>query len=189
MYQFCISGSSHGKGVAEGKELAKAAGRALAKAGHALITGSTVGLPNYAAEAYKAAGGVMSVGLSPARTKIEHVLKYHFPVKAYDVIIYTGLHYTGRDSMLVTSADALISVSGRIGTLHEFAVAIEAETPVGFLEGGGGISVEIKDILKAAGKSTHDTEQIVFSSDPEELIQKLVSVLNKRRENYLDLYR
>lgn len=189
MYQICISGSSHGKGVVEGKQLAQAAGRALARAGHSLLTGATVGLPNYAAEAYKAAGGIMSVGLSPATSKVEHVLKYHLPLKAYDTIVYTGLHYTGRDSLLVNSADAVICVSGRLGTLHEFTIAMETETPIGFLEGGGGISEQIGGILEAAGKSDHDNSHIVFSSDAEELVAKLVALLNKRRENYMDLYR
>ena len=81
MYQICVSGAAKGHSVEEGKELAQAAGRAIAHAGHSLLTGATVGLPNYAAEAYKAAGGLMSVGISPASSKIEHVVKYRLPTK------------------------------------------------------------------------------------------------------------
>lgn len=187
MYQICFSGAAKGNSVEEGRSLAQGAGRAIAKAGHSLLTGATVGLPNYAAEAYKAAGGKMSVGISPASSKIEHVLKYHLPVKAYDTIIYTGLHYTGRDTLLVNSADAVLSVGGRLGTLHEFTVAMETDTPIGFLNGGGGISEEIGHILAAAGK-THSSN-IVFSDEPNDLIKRLEEILNKRRENYLDLYR
>jgi uncharacterized protein (TIGR00725 family) len=113
MYQICVSGAARGDSVEEGKELAAELGRAIAKAGHALLTGATIGLPNYAAEAYKKAGGTMSVGISPASTKVEHVLKYHLPVKAYDTILYTGLHYVGRDSLLITSSDAVVSLGGR----------------------------------------------------------------------------
>ena len=49
--------------------MAIAMGLPLPKAGHSLLTGATIGLPNYAAEGYKAAGGRMSVGLNqlPAR--------------------------------------------------------------------------------------------------------------------------
>src|SRR5689334_158950 len=119
MYQICVSGAAKGESVEEGKELAMAVGAAIAEAGHALMTGATVGLPNYAAEGYKAAGGKMSFGISPAGSKVEHVRKYRLPTEAYDVILYSGLHYVGRDSLLITSSDAVVSIGGRLGTLHE----------------------------------------------------------------------
>src|ERR1700750_130206 len=103
MYQICVSGAAKGDSVKEGRLLAEEMGVAIAKAGHALVTGATIGLPNYAAEAYKKAGGKMSVGISPASSKVEHVLKYRLPVKAYDTILYSGLHYVGRDTLLITS--------------------------------------------------------------------------------------
>jgi len=186
MYQICISGAARGQSAGEGRELAEAAGRALAAAGHSLLTGATVGLPNFAAEAYKAAGGKMSVGLSPASTKIEHVVKYRLPTEAYDSILFTGLHYIGRDSLLITSSDAVLSIGGRIGTLHEFTIAMETDTPIGFLSGSGGISTEIMDILHAAGESK--SNNIVFEEDPAKLIAKLVSMLDKEHHKYRKLY-
>src|SRR3954454_15248048 len=107
-YQICVSGAAKGASVDEGKHLAKELGAAIARAGHSLLTGATIGLPNYAAEGYKAAGGAMSVGISPASSKIEHVMKYRLPIKAYDTIIYSGLHYVGRDTLLITSSDAVV---------------------------------------------------------------------------------
>src|SRR5215213_8950875 len=100
MYQICVSGAHNGSSAEEGRKLAQQMGVAIAKAGHSLLTGATIGIPNYAAEAYKKAGGHMSLGISPAATKIEHVMKYRLPVKAYDAILYTGLHYVGRDLLL-----------------------------------------------------------------------------------------
>src|SRR3990167_431423 len=102
MYQICVSGASKGKSLEEGRELAKKAGEAIAKGGHVLLTGATVGLPHFAAVAYKKAGGHSSVGFSPASSKIEHVAKYRLPTDAYDVIVYTGMHYVGRDTFVVT---------------------------------------------------------------------------------------
>ncbi|HET9174380.1 MAG TPA: hypothetical protein VFN56_03805, partial [Candidatus Saccharimonadales bacterium] len=93
MYQICVSGAAHGDSVEEGHQLAAAIGEAIAKGGHSLLTGATIGLPNYAAEAYKAAGGLMSVGISPASSKVEHIMKYRLPTEAYDTILFTGLHY------------------------------------------------------------------------------------------------
>ena len=186
MYQICVSGAAKGRSVEEGKELAGQIGIALAKARQSLLTGATVGLPNYAAESYKAAGGVMSLGISPASSKIEHVLKYHLPTKAYDSILYSGLHYVGRDAVLINSSDAVISIGGRLGTLHEFTIAMETDTPIGFLQGAGGVSTEIMDILHAAGESR--SKNVIFSDNADELVQKLVALLDIRNERYKELF-
>jgi uncharacterized protein (TIGR00725 family) len=186
-YQICISGAAKGASVEEGKMLAAQAGEALAKAGHSLLTGATVGLPNYAAEAYKAAGGLMSVGISPASSKIEHVMKYHLPIDAYDTILYTGLHYIGRDTLLITSSDAVVSIGGRLGTLHEFTIAMESDTPIGFLQGAGGVSTEIQEILLAAGKTRADNP-VYFSEDADELLNDLTGFLDKEHAKYHNLY-
>lgn len=177
MYQICVSGAAKGKSVEQGKELAHEAGRAIAKSGHVLLTGATSGLPDHAAHSAKKFGG-KSVGLSPASSKIEHVKKYHLPTGCYDTILYTGLHYIGRDTLLIASCDAVVSIGGRIGTLHEFTIAMEMGKPIGFLQGGGGISTEIKDILKAAGRE--DDENVVFSDDATDLVNKLVAILDDR---------
>ena len=187
MYQICVSGAAKGKSVAEGKDLAMAAGEAIAVAGHSLLTGATVGLPNYSAEGYKKAGGKMSVGISPAASKIEHVAKYRLPTEAYDTILYTGLHYVGRDSLLIQSSDAVISIGGRLGTLHEFTIAMETNTPIGFLQGAGGISTEIMDILHAAGR--HSEDEVVFAETGTEVVARLCAALNSKNKKYAKLYK
>lgn len=186
-YQICVSGAAKGASVEEGKELAYAAGAAIARAGHSLLTGATIGLPNYAAEGYKAAGGTMSVGISPAASKVEHIRKYRLPIEAYDTILYTGLHYVGRDTLLITSSDAVVSIGGRLGTLHEFTIAMETDTPIGFLQGAGGVSSEIQEILSAAG-SVRDTNPVFFSEDSDELIRELTEALDKENKKYLSVY-
>ena len=186
MYQICVSGAAKGNSMTEGRELAWSSGAAIAKGGHSLLTGATTGLPNYAAEGYKEAGGKMSLGVSPAASRIEHVHKYRLPIKAYDSILYTGLHYVGRDTLLIGSSDGIISVGGRLGTLHEFTIAMELGKPIGFLQGSGGISTQIMDILHAAGEE--HSENVVFSEDPEDLIKQLTELLNQKHAGYLDLY-
>ncbi len=187
MYQIAISGAARGESVEEGKLLAQAMGEAIAKAGQALLSGATIGLPNYTAEAYKAAGGLMSVGISPASSKIEHIMKYRLPTKAYDTILYTGLHYIGRDMLLITSSDAVISIGGRMGTLHEFTIAVESSTPIGFLQGAGGISTEIQTLISLAHPLREGME-ILFNDDPDALIRELVAVLDKEHGKYKNLY-
>lgn len=187
MYQICVSGAAKGDSVEEGKELASAVGVEIAKAGHSLLTGATIGLPNYAAEAYKAAGGKMSVGISPASSNVEHVMKYRLPTKAYDTILYTGMHYVGRDNFLITSSDAVVSIGGRMGTLHEFTIAMETDTPIGFLQGAGGISDQIKDLVQIA-QPLRPGAFVTFSDSPADLVVQLTQFLDKENAKYQNLY-
>jgi uncharacterized protein (TIGR00725 family) len=187
VYQICVSGAAKGESVEEGKTLAEQIGRAIAEAGHALMTGATIGLPNYAAEAYKAAGGTMSVGISPAASKVEHVMKYRLPLAAYDTILYSGLHYVGRDALLITSSDAVVSIGGRIGTLHEFTIAIETDTPIGFLQGAGGVSEQIQGLM-ALAHPLRTGAFVTFSESADELIKDLTKFLDNEHKKYHNLY-
>lgn len=185
-YQICVSGAAKGESAEQGKQLAFDVGAAIARAGHSLMTGATTGLPNHAAEGYKKAGGKMSLGISPASTKVEHVLKYRLPIHAYDSILYTGLHYSGRDALLVNSADAVISIGGRLGTLHEFTVAMETDTPVGILQGSGGIGDQIKGLLALMPNA--DPDLVIFDDDPDQLVTKVTHLLDKTHAHYRNLY-
>ncbi len=187
MYQFCVSGAAKGESVEEGRKLAIAIGSAIAENGHTLLTGATTGLPNYAAEGYKKAGGNMSMGISPASSKIEHVLKYRLPTKAYDAILYSGLHYVGRDALLIASSDAVVSIGGRLGTLHEFTIAIETEKPMGLLHGGGGVSDEIAHIMEVT--TPHPASTFVcYSDSANDLVVQLTKHLDEQNAKYLKLY-
>ena len=186
MYQICVSGAAKGQSVEEGKDLARAVGVAIAKAGHSLMTGATSGLPNYSAEGYKSAGGKMSLGISPAATKVEHVMKYRLPTKAYDTILYSGLHYIGRDALLITSSDAVISIGGRLGTLHEFTIAMETDTPIAFMQGAGGVSSEITEILNAAGEQR--SKNVIFGDNADDLVLRLTKMLDEHNKQYKALF-
>jgi uncharacterized protein (TIGR00725 family) len=187
MYQICVSGAARGDSVTQGQLLAEKMGAAIANAGQALLTGATTGLPEHAAIGYKKAGGKSSLGISPAASKVEHVMKYRLPIEWYDAILYTGLHYVGRDVLLINSSDAVVSIGGRLGTLHEFTIAMETHTPIGFLQGAGGVSTEIAYLLELLPNA--HTELVIFDEDPEKLIKKIVHMLNKLHEPYGRLYK
>lgn len=187
-YQICVSGAAKGASVEEGKELAAELGAAIARAGHSLLSGATIGLPNYAAEAYKKAGGQMSLGISPAASKAEHVMKYHLPIKAYDAILYTGLHYVGRDTLLITSSDAVVSIGGRLGTLHEFTIAMEAGVPIGFLQGAGGISDEVQTLMTLS-EPLPGGSAVIFNESADRLIKEVTDHLDSINAKYHNLYR
>ena len=177
----CVSGASKGKTVDLDYDLAFELGRQVALHGHTLITGATIGLPDWAAQGAKSAGG-MSIGISPASSIDEHINKYRLPTTAYDFILYTGLHYVGRDALLVQSSDAVLSVGGRMGTVHEFATAIESHVPVGVLTDSGGTGEEFEHLMIAAGLC-HDgvcdgKHEVLFDSNPEKLLERIVDLLD-----------
>lgn len=187
MYQICVSGAARGESVEKGKELAAAVGRAIAKGGHTLMTGATTGIPYYAAKAYKDAGGKMSVGISPAATKVEHIMKYRLPIVPYDTIIFSGLHYIGRDALLITSSDGVVTLGGRLGTLHEFAIAVESDTPIAVIQGAGGSSDQVDEILKVADREP--SMDIMIGTDPDEMVKGLVAALDRDHRKYKNIYK
>src|SRR5207244_2126536 len=134
-YQICFSGSAKGSSIGPAVKLAADAAREVVKRGHIVISGATRHLPYAAAKAAQLAGGdpVTSIGFSPAASRLAHVKKYQLPIDAYDVIVYTGFEYTGRNLLLVRSSDAVVMVGGRIGTLNEFTIALEEHKPIGVL--------------------------------------------------------
>ncbi len=180
----CVSGAARGQTVEQDYKLAFELGKQVALHGHTLVTGATSGLPDWAAQGAKSVGG-MSIGVSPASSFNEHVNKYRLPTTAYDFILYTGLHYVGRDALLVQSADAVLSIGGRMGTVHEFATAIESHIPVGVLQDAGGVGEEFEHLMIAAGLC-HDgvcdgKHDVFFDTDPEKLVEKIIKLLLKRR--------
>jgi uncharacterized protein (TIGR00725 family) len=153
--------------------IAKELGREIARQGAQIITGATSGFPLYAAEGAKEAGGV-SFGLSPAASKKEHLEVYRLPLKAMDAIIYTGFGFPGRDLMLVRSSDAIVIGCGRIGTIHEFTVAWEANMPLGILEGEWATDEVIRNIIK---NSNRENPNVIFEKDPKVLVTKLLEMV------------
>jgi uncharacterized protein (TIGR00725 family) len=175
-YSICVSGAAGGRTVAGDKPLAEALGIEIARRGHILTTGATVGLPYYAAKAAHQAGGT-SIGFSPAVNIREHLHKYRLPIGVYDFINYTGMHYLGRDVYLVQSSNAVITVGGRTGSLHEFSTAIEARKVCGILTASGGLADFVASILD--NLEVEHRNLFIFDDDPKRLVDKVVAALDK----------
>lgn len=87
--------------------------------------------------------------------------------------MYTGFGYSGRNLLFVRATDAMIFISGRIGTLNEFTIAFEDKKPIGILINSGGISDELDHILNVAKKGRRD---IVTEPDPKILVNKVIAM-------------
>jgi uncharacterized protein (TIGR00725 family) len=184
-YQICVSGAASGDTVQQSHELAYALGKAIAESGHTLTTGATVGLPHFAAQGFmsvKDSEGV-SVGFSPASSIREHISVYRLPTKEFDYINFTGMAYVGRDVHLVRSSDAVITVGGRMGSLHELSTALEAKKVCGILLGSGGLADYVQTLFENIWAP--NIANVVYDNDPEKLVKKVIRKLN---EHYKDFH-
>jgi uncharacterized protein (TIGR00725 family) len=181
-YSICVSGAAAGITVKTGQHLAQALGKAIAEEGHILTTGATVGLPYFAAHGAKEAGGT-SIGFSPASSLREHMRKYRLPQDVFDFINFTGMNYVGRDLYLVQSSDAVITVGGRFGSLHEFTSALEAHKPCGVLIGSGGTADIIPELMKAL--QAPDNDLVIYDDDPVKLVKRMVRLLDKKNKDII----
>ena len=175
-YKICVSGSAVDNCLPGAFTKAEEVGYQIAKQGAVLLSGATIGIPEWATRGAKRAKG-MSIGFSPASTKREHLNTYRLPIKNMDLIIYTGADYSGRNLILTRSADAVIEICGRVGTLNEFTIAFEDKKPIGILLGTGGITDEIKYILKVSKRGKKD---IISDTDPARLVKQIILLLKKK---------
>lgn len=177
-YKICVSGAAETEHCGQGAlELARQMGREIVHHNGVILTGATTGIPHFAARGAKEAGGI-SIGLSPAATEKAHVKTYHLPTDYFDLIIYTGFDYSGRNLLLTRSADAVILICGRMGTLNEFTIAFEDKKPIGILEGTGGTADMVKEIIK---KSYRGHGKIVYDSNPKRLLEKILKLIKKEK--------
>lgn len=177
-YKICVSGAAETDCCAPGAlEKAKEVGREIVRQNGVLVTGATTGIPYWAAIGAKEEGGI-SIGLSPAASEEAHVKSYHLPVDYFDMIIYTGFEYAGRNLLLTRSSDAVIVVCGRIGTLNEFTVAFEDKKPIGILTGTGGMADFVDDIIKEGNRGPG---KIVYDSEPKTLVEKVIELVEKEK--------
>lgn len=177
-YKICVSGSADTSTCSpDALDKSKELGRQIVLHNGVLVTGATTGIPYWAAIGAKEAGGIV-IGISPAASELEHVKKYRLPTDYHDLIIYTGFEYSGRNLLLVRSADAVIEVCGRIGTLNEFTIAFEDQKPVGILENCGGTSEMIRDIIIKGHRGPGKT---VYDPDPKRLIDAVIALIDKEK--------
>jgi uncharacterized protein (TIGR00725 family) len=184
-YQICVSGAASGGTVGSSHQLAYELGEAIARQGKTLLTGATVGLPHYAAMGFMAvedAHGV-SVGFSPATSFREHVATYRLPTKEFDYINFTGMEYVGRDVHLVRSSDAIITVGGRMGSLHELSTALESRKVCGVLLGSGGLADYVPTLLEHI--EAPGSRDIIYDNDPIRLVKKVVEALDAKYADFI----
>lgn len=178
-YKICVMGAAETEFCAPNTNtLAEQIGREIVRQGAILLAPVSTGIPLWAAKGAKEEGAFV-VGLSPAESQKEHIEKYDLPTDFFDMIIYTGYGFSGRNLHLVKSVDAVILVCGRMGTLNVFTLAFEDNKPIGLLKGSGGIAEEISHLVDRAHRGEG---KIVEEKDPKILVQKVIELIKKEHE-------
>jgi len=173
------AGKDNSKVGEEAKKLAFEVGKAIAEKDCILLNGACPGLPEEAAKGAKSKNG-FTVGISPGHNLKEHKELYKMPDEALDVIIFTGFGFKGRNVITIRASDAIITIGGGIGTLNEFTIAFDEGKVIGVLEGSGGISDELKDIIEKCGKTT--SGRVIFEKEPKALVEKVLQTVKERLE-------
>jgi uncharacterized protein (TIGR00725 family) len=123
-------------------------GRLLAEAGATVICGGLTGVMEAACKGAREAGGT-TIGILPG-IHIEDANRY------VDIPVATGLGH-GRNLIIINTAESLIAVSGRYGTLSEIGFALQSGKPV-------------------YGLGTWDIDGVEVCSGPEEAVIKALKV-------------
>jgi len=186
-YKIGVSGAESINHCSSGAaEKAKEVGRQIVKHKAALVTGACWGIPYESAIGAQEAGG-LSIGVSPAISEKDHYDQFKMPTDAFDLIFYTGFGFSARNVWLMRMADAVIFICGRMGTLNEFTICFEDDRLIGVLEGTGGASDMVAEIVERANKGPG---RIVYDSDPKTLVSKICKEIDKekqRMEVYFDV--
>ena len=182
-YKICVSGAAEtGHCAKDALEKAREIGREIVRHGGVLVTGATQGIPHWAAMGAKEEGGI-SIGLSPAASEAAHKKVYRLPTAYFDVIIYTGFQYSGRNLLLTRTADAVILLCGRMGTLNEFTIAFEEQKLIGVLKDTGGTADLIRDLVRQLHK---ESGKIVYDTNPRRLVKKIFQILQGTKVESMD---
>ncbi|MEA3342898.1 MAG: hypothetical protein U9Q92_01910, partial [archaeon] len=181
--KIAVFASATGPFDPETLEKSREIGALIANHGHTLITGGCPGIPHEAARAAHENNG-KTIAYSPARDIEEHK-ELSYPTDCTSEFIFIPEEYSHaknhdiykkyRNVSSVRACDAAIIISGKIGTLNEFTIAYDLGKTIGILEGTGGITQHLKQLIADLNKKTN--AKIIYSKEPKELIANILEAL------------
>ena len=145
----------------EEMKVAEAVGRELAKRGVILICGGLGGIMEAACKGAASEGG-MTIGILPSDNP-------HTANPYVKIPIVTGMGYA-RNVIVAKSAQAVIAINGRYGTLSEIAYALQSGIPIVGLNTWS---------LSLNGQPDNS---IILAHDPVEAVEKAIAAAKKGGE-------
>lgn len=141
--------------------MAEEVGRLIAERKGIVVTGGLSGVMEAVSRGAKSVGGLV-IGILPGFDKDD-------ANEFVDIAITTGMGWM-RNTLTVRAADAVIMISGGIGTLNELTVAYELK-PTVILEGSGGWSSRMREVAYD-GKHLEEAKiaELHFAQTPEQAV-------------------
>lgn len=143
-------------------EIARKIGRFLGEKKICVLTGASIGLPHIVLmEARKK--GSFGIGYYPSKNE-DGLLDYDglSSIQDFDEVKFIK-GFTRRSLDMIEESDLVLVLSGRMGTLSEFAIAFEEGKKIIVFENTLGISKHLKKIVKLTKKKTNS--QVYFVKD------------------------
>jgi len=150
-------------------KIAQEVGRYVAEADAILLSGGRGGLMHEACKGAKSAGG-LTVGILPFDKSEANPY--------VDIPIGTGLSYY-RNMLLAHSADCIIVIAGRWGTLSEISAAVIFQRPLVFLETSAGF---VDELIKGEFFSLIPSQYVVVNSAQDAVDHALRFCLDAKNE-------
>ena len=171
--KICISVIGSGSDDALGPQIAKIAnevGREIAKRGAVLICGGLGGVMAEAAKGAKEKGG-LTIGILPGED----------PGSAnpfIDITLPTGLGFA-RNILVAYSGDAIIAISGRLGTLSEISYALLKKKPV--------IGIHTWNLEQLSGRMPSFEKQayrdsVIMCENAKEAVDSAFAIIDNKEE-------
>ena len=78
--------------------------------------------------------------------------------------------------MLIRSCDAVIALSGGVGTLNELTIALDEGKNIGILKNSGLVSDIFLDFYNKISNQRKFKGSIVIKDSPEELVREIIKI-------------
>lgn len=160
----------------QNQKLATDIAKYLAEKDITVVTGGCSGIPAIAIESAHEYGA-QTIGYFPCKDKSEYHDRQH-ERNIHAIEYYSTAHFisgfTARSLEMINNVDAAIVLNGRIGTLSEFGIAIEEGLPLAVIEGTGGVTDELKSLVKVAQKEFPNNE-VIFEKNYKKAIDHLIT--------------
>jgi uncharacterized protein (TIGR00725 family) len=156
--------------------IAEEIGVYLAKKKIKVVTGGSLGIPALVVKAAKHNGGE-TMAFFPDHDPESHGRRFdNQSTEFFDTFKFIP-GFTKRSLAMIGFVDAAIVLNGRMGTLSEITMAIEEGLIVGIVQGTGGISDLVPEVLKISNKEI--CSKVILSDDYKEIIDQIIISCNK----------
>src|SRR5262249_25800235 len=157
-------------------------GTDIARRGSVLVNGACPGVPEVAARAARAAGG-LTIGIAPASSLEEHVQRPKAPTESISILHFAGTGGGGglieREGAIRGYSGILVFRNGRSGAFGEPTAGMSEPKVIALLEGSGGVAGGAQEhILPHIGQGD---AVVVSDRDPRRLLEKAMRALAAQR--------